>query len=170
MIELVKATLEDAPLVARLHVWGWRNGYADLLPQSYLDALDIDERTTRWTKNLVDGSEVWIAKHNGEPASVISYGAPLNPIPAGLSNCGELTMIYTLGKFYRRGIGEILFNHARTALKQQGFQKFYLWVLEDNIKGRSFYDKMGGKIVPNASTEATIDGQTFKEVAYYWDI
>lgn len=56
MIEIIKATPEDAPLVARLHVGGWRDGYAGLLPQSYLDSLSIAERTERWHKNLADGS------------------------------------------------------------------------------------------------------------------
>ena len=168
MIEIIKATPEDASLVARLHVWGWRDGYAGLLPQAYLDSLSIAERTERWHKNLADGSTLWIANYNHEPAAIIGFGSPLNPVPAGLDNCGEITMIYTLAKFYRRGIGEQLFNHACTSLKDQGFKCCYLWCLEENIKGRSFYDKMGGKIVPDAEEIALIDGQPFKEIAYHW--
>lgn len=170
MIQLVKATPEDAPLVARLHVSGWRDGYAGFLPQSYLDSMSIEERTQRWSKNLAEGSVLWIAKYNGEPAAVMGFGAPLNPVPHGLSECGEVRMIYTLAKFYRRGIGERLFNHARLSLKDQGFKGFFLWVLEDNVKGCSFYNKMGGKIVPQAAEFANIDGKEFKEIAYYWNL
>jgi len=170
MIELTKATPEDASIVAHLHIMGWRDGYSGLLPQSYLDSLDIQERTERWHKNLTEGSVLWIAKYENEAAALIGFGKPLNPIPNGMSECGEVTMIYTLAKFYRRGLGEKLFNQARADLKNQGFKSFFLWVLEDNIKGRSFYNKMGGIIVPQASEVATIDGQHFKEIAYYWNL
>lgn len=169
-IDLIKATIEDAPIVAHLHVWGWRDGYAGLLPDDYLASLDIQERTHRWAKNIAEGSIVWIAKYDGEPAAVISFGAPLNPTPTGLSDCGELTMIYTLQKFYRHGIGKTLFNLARTSLADQGFTNMYLWVLADNIKGCSFYNKMGGKVIPHVSETATIEGKNFKEIAYHWNI
>lgn len=169
-ITLIQAKPEDAPLVARLHISGWQDGYADLLPQSYLNSLDIKERTQRWRKSLSEGSVLWIAKYADEPAALIGFGAPLNPIPYGLSGCGEVTMIYTLGKFYRHGIGNILFNHARTSLKSQGFKGLYLWVLEGNIKGRSFYEKMGGSPVYNAFQITDIDGVSFKEMAYYWTL
>jgi len=170
MIELVKATPEDAPLVAHLHILGWQDGYAGLLPHSYLASLDIQVRTEKWKKDLSAGSNLWIAKYNGEPAAVIGFSAALNSIPDGLSGYGEITMLYTLAKFYRHGIGKKLFTHAHTALKNQSFKGFFLWVLEENIKGRSFYDKMGGKIAPQATEFATIDGQPFKEIAYYWDL
>lgn len=52
MIELTKATPEDASIVAHLHIMGWRDGYSGLLPQSYLDSL-----------------------------ALIGFGKPLNPIP-----------------------------------------------------------------------------------------
>ena len=169
-IDLIKATIEDAPLVAHLHIWGWRDGYQNLLPQTYLDSLDIAGRTLRWTKNISDESNVWIARYDGEPAAIISFGEPLNPLPQAVSGWCEITLHYTLEKFYRHGIGKILFNHARTSLASTGFTDMYVWVLEDNIKGCSFYNKMGGVVIPHTSKTATIENIDFKEIAYHWNI
>ena len=172
MIELRQATPDDALTVAQLHIAGWRDGYADLLPSSFLESLDIHQRAENWKKHLGDGSIVWIATYNTAPAGVVSFGPPLNPIPHpnphGLTACGEITMIYTLGQFYRLGVGTALFRHACDCLKREGYTRIYLWVLEDNKKGRAFYDRMGGHVVDNALQIATIGNAEFREIAYEW--
>lgn len=170
MIELYKATRNDAATIATLHVRGWQDGYAGLIPQSYLDSLNIEERMARWSKNLADGSNVWISTYKGQPAGVIAFGAPINPVPAECLNCGEISMIYVLAEFYRHGVGGRLFTHALTSLRSENFQSAFLWILEGNTKGRSFYDKMGGTIISGAKQSITLSGESFEEIPYTWDL
>jgi hypothetical protein len=46
------AVLQDAPAIAAVHVATWRDAYAGLLPDDFLDGLDVDQRAERWRGRL----------------------------------------------------------------------------------------------------------------------
>ena len=45
---------DDAEAVAAAHVRAWQVGYREIMPASYLDAIDLDERVERWRGWLAD--------------------------------------------------------------------------------------------------------------------
>ena len=51
--------------------------------------------------------------------------------------------IYVQPDVYRRGYGRALFTFAVNRLRENGYSKIYLWVLEENRRARSFYEAMG---------------------------
>lgn len=176
MIDIHQARPDDAiaMTVAKLHIQGWQDGYEGLLPPSYLKGLNVFDRAETWKKRLEMGSVVWIATYHQIPAAVIAFGPPINPIPfpssEDMHHVGEISMLYTCKEFYRLGLGTALFRQACASLKAQGCDKIFLWVLEANQKGRAFYDKSGGTVIPHVQQSVTIDGMTFQEVPYSWAI
>lgn len=171
-IILTKAKTQDANIVATIHVQGWRDGYSDLIPHTFLDTMNIPERTERWRTHLSEGSNIWIAYYNGAPSAIIGFGKPINPVPVTLdqTNTAEITLLYTLRKFYCNGIGTRLFQHAHHSLKQDGYKKVFLWVLKDNKAGCNFYNKMNGKIITTDLRSTSIGNQEFQEISYWWDL
>lgn len=51
-------------------------------------------------------------------------------------------------------------------IKQSGFNKVLLWVLEDNHRARKFYEKYGF-IYSGVSMDAIIGGKDVREVLYF---
>ncbi|HEU4513758.1 MAG TPA: hypothetical protein VFR87_11695 [Nocardioidaceae bacterium] len=50
------AAVEDAEAVARVHVQSWQVAYRAILPSTYLDSLDVAERSRTWQRILGDHS------------------------------------------------------------------------------------------------------------------
>jgi GNAT superfamily N-acetyltransferase len=42
------ATIADAGPIARVHIASWRAAYVGLIPQDFLDAMDVEDRRLRW--------------------------------------------------------------------------------------------------------------------------
>src|SRR5438309_5691153 len=51
-LTLREATRADARAIAEIHVAAWRAAYRDLMPQSYLDSLSVEERAPMWEKTI----------------------------------------------------------------------------------------------------------------------
>jgi ribosomal protein S18 acetylase RimI-like enzyme len=54
-------------------------------------------------------------------------------------------------------------------LRKAGYAKAFLWVLEENIKARAFYEKMGFAL-SSESIESNIGGKDLIEVSYVIDL
>lgn len=58
-----------------------------------------------------------------------------------------------------------LMSAAMEELKKQGYQKIYLWVLEENSSARRFYERMG--FVPGGRTQTgSFAGKEVRELQY----
>ncbi len=49
------AEISDSRSIAQFHTGCWREAYRGLVPQEYLDRVDVDDRAKRWRDRLVDG-------------------------------------------------------------------------------------------------------------------
>jgi hypothetical protein len=48
------ARAEDAGQIALVHVRSWQGAYRGLIPQAFLDGLDVAERTRTWERALAE--------------------------------------------------------------------------------------------------------------------
>lgn len=58
---------------------------------------------------------------------------------------GEVWGLYLMPEYWSKGIGTELINWGLNELKKRNYDKVTLWVLEDNLKARIFYEKIGFK-------------------------
>ena len=58
-------------------------------------------------------------------------------------NWGEIISIYLLPDYLGKGCGKALMKSALSELKKQGYEKIFLWVLEENVRARYFYEQFG---------------------------
>ena len=158
------ATIDDTRAIAEVHVASWRATYPGIVPQSYLDSLNVDERAARWRDSFAPASDmaIYVAEHDGAVCGFASGGPARVEFP-GLA--GELYAIYLLPEVQAKGIGAQLFSAIAGHLQKVGHTGMYVWVLEEN-RACGFYERIGGTRIQSAEIE--IGGKMLIEVAYGW--
>ena len=128
----------DIQGIARVHVESWRETYAGIVPQAYLDGLTPESREAQWQRTLEVGNPVFVLQIADQIVGFVSCGATRNE-----GYDGEVYALYLLKSQHGQGFGKALFQAALEALRSQGKRNVIVWVLADNPT-RTFYQRMGG--------------------------
>jgi GNAT superfamily N-acetyltransferase len=170
-IRIRAAEPADAEAVARVHVRAWRESYRGLVPDHVIEALSVERNTQMWDDILSSGelSIVHLVEQlgGGATAQPVGFGSATAARSPALGASGEVTAIYLLDKFKRRGIGRMLLNGLLGALVARGHLSAGLWVLAANHGSRCFYEALGGNTGPERIITDTPGDM--HEIAYIWD-
>ena len=138
------ATVQDARGIAEVHVAAWRWAYRDLMPDTVLEGLSIDDREARWREGFDGPRPGWgclVAEDHGRIVGFVGYGPPEERTDtAGL---GEVYAIYLDPSVVGSGVGRDLLERATERLRAAGWRRAFLWVLETNERARRFYERAG---------------------------
>jgi GNAT superfamily N-acetyltransferase len=136
-----RATVGDAAAIAAVDVASWRAAYHNLMPDAYLDALSVDEKTASWARSLrreaASKKQTFVAERDGDVIGYATVG------PDGESGSGLLYLMSVTPEHWRGGAGHALMLASRDALKRDGYRMAVLWVLERNERARRFYEADG---------------------------
>lgn len=145
--------------VSRVYALSWKTAYRGIVPQEYLDALPEN----RWSAFLAgELQQLWVVSDGEEIVGASTYCPARDPAYAGW---GEIISIYLLPRCCRQGIGSRLLRASMEELFAMGFRDLYLWVLEDNLPARRFYEKNGFQWEGDAQTD-TVGGKPLRELRY----
>lgn len=142
-MQIRPATPDDAHGIAVVHVRAWQEAYRGLMPQPVLDELSIAEREAGWARILADSdrpSQTIVAERDGAIAGWASFGAARDAEAPG---SGELWGIYAHPDAWSTGVGHALITAVENALREDGHETAYLWVLDGNERAASFYERHG---------------------------
>lgn len=89
---------------------------------------------------------------------------PLQDQPS--SGEGEVYAIYVRDEHQRGGVGAALLSEAARRLHELGLHGLLIWVLRENAKGRSCYERMGGRAERERPFEMA--GARITETGYVW--
>ncbi|MGW1468072.1 N-acetyltransferase family protein [Streptomyces sp. NPDC002308] len=149
---LREMTDEDCGAVAAIRVRGWQSAYRGLMPQAYLDAMDIGRQTATLRERLAGGGAVNLVAVAGCP------GTPVPPEPevvgwacygayreddGSRGEGGELDAIYVRPDRTGAGTGGALLAEVMARAAADGFPTLALWVLRENTGARRFYERAG---------------------------
>ena len=168
-MEIRRALADDALGVATVHLRSWQAAYRGLMPDHYLDQLDLERRRVGWEQTIADADwpragTLVATEANGH---VIGF-AHICPAregdgdPAGL---GELAAIYLSPDVWGSGVGRRLMLAAVNVLRDAGFAEAILWVLEGNERAQRFYE-IGGWQLDGATKDIVIADIPLAEVRY----
>jgi len=162
-IAIRQACIDDAAAIARVQIASWRTTYRGIVPNRYLESLDVEVRTARWKEAFAAPMAVlFVAEAEGEIFGFISGGKLREPI----GDCdGELYAIYLLREWQGQGIGRRLTQKLAAALLGAGYQSMAVWVLARN-PAVDFYKRLGA--LPLAAKTIEIGGAQLEEVALGW--
>jgi GNAT superfamily N-acetyltransferase len=145
---------DDAPTLAAIRVASWRAGYAGVVPDEVLDALDVDHEATRWTAILRDAAAqgmrvefvadrrdvvVGYAAVGPYRGSEVDQNRPVEDDPP----TGELGAFYLHPDAWGSGAADQLIHRAEALLAESGHTEPVLWVFEANARARRFYERHG---------------------------
>jgi GNAT superfamily N-acetyltransferase len=158
----------DAFDVAMVHVTAWQVAYRGILSDEYLEGLRAEDRALKYDFSCADPMKphTIVGIDDGRVAGFATTCAARD---CDLKDAGELTALYVDPRCWGRGVGASLITAARLRLKNLGFQKACLWLLDGNARGGRFYQKDGW--APDGCKRIdTIWGITVNETRYQRDI
>jgi len=146
-IDIRPAAAGDAPAIAQVRVDSWRTTYRGLIPDAYLDAMQVDASAALWERVLsadATTASVFVATHDGE---VIGFAAAnvLKEPKHGAD--AEITAVYLRREYQHAGIGRRLLAAVVDALRRHGATAMIVWVIAGNKVARAFYESLGGELV-----------------------
>lgn len=160
-MEIRYITKNDNPLeISKIYESSWKYAYKGIIPQDYLDSIP----TGQWADGINKSNlNSLVLIENGKMIGTASF---CKSRWEDYSDYGELVSIYFLPDYIEKGYGKLLLNKCIEELKQYGFNKVLLWVLEDNHKARKFYEKYGF-IYSGVFMDDNIGGKDIREVLYF---
>jgi GNAT superfamily N-acetyltransferase len=137
------ARRRDAHGIAEVHVASWRHAYRGLLPDEYLDRLSVAEREAEHRARLADqepGSGTLVVNLSG----IVGFASFARSRDEDATpQTGEVPAIYLHPDVIGTGAGRRLFEETVGALREAGYERASLWVLEANEGARRFYERAG---------------------------
>lgn len=142
-MDIRRATPEDADAMAILHVASWRAAYRGLVPDAFLDSLEVDRRAQRFREALsAQAEETYLAEEDGELLGILTIGGCRDE-DVEPEITGEIWGIYLAPQHWRKGTGSRLCQYGERLLSQRGYRIATLWVFAGNAQARRFYEAMG---------------------------
>ena len=163
-----KATLEDIPEVAELHVNSWNKTYKGIIAQDHLDNMrnNLDKRIERM-KNEFYLRNMIVATINNEIVAFSEFTLT-NEFSKDLDIDCELCGLYVKNDYIGTGIGSKLFNYVKNIFIKNNKYKMGLWCVKENNNAINFYLRKGGIKVKEKTF--TLAGKEYSEIAFVYDL
>ncbi len=156
------ATVLDVTRIAEIHIASWRKAYAGIVPQDFLDAMDVEERKARWTRSFLRTTCTLIVAEVDN--NVVGFCDSGKNRDADLpETTAELYTIYLDPEVWGQGLGAELWKAASQMLTDQGFTSASVWVIADNARAIRFYEQMSF-VFDGTSKVITLAGADLQEV------
>ena len=145
--------------ISNIYENSWKYAYRNIIPQEYLDSI----RTGRWANRITrNGMKNLILIENER---IIGTAGFCKSRWDNYCDYGEIVSIYFLPDCIGKGYGQHLLKKCVEELNALGFNKILLWVLEENMRARKFYEK-NGFICSEEYLDDNIGGKNLREVMY----
>lgn len=159
---------DDWDALSNIYEESWKYAYNGIVPQEYLDSIPKG----RWADILKKSLETypqWRGLAMLEGDRIIGTSSYSNARLDSMDGYGEVISIYFLPEYIGKGYGKPLMQASVDGLAKMGYNKVYLWVLEDNKSARHFYEKFGFR--PSGEVMVTkIGGKPLRELQYIYEI
>ncbi|WP_130807919.1 GNAT family N-acetyltransferase [Senegalia massiliensis] len=136
------AKKEDSKDLSIIHSESWKTAYKNIVSDEVLDKIDVKKREDYFKQLLKEKKK--------EIAVMVLDNIVIGFITLGMNRdndlddaYGEIWGIYLLPRYWNKGFGSILMNWGINKLYDRGYKGISLWVLEENLNARAFYEKLG---------------------------
>lgn len=139
-----RPTPADVRVLAAAHVRAWQAAYAGIMPDAFLRSLSVDAFASRWVAWLAaEPAEALVVETEGRVVGFSFFGPCRDDDVEAESAVGEIRAINLDPDFWRRGLGTELLRASLRELRAAGHATAILWVLQENVRGRHFYEAQG---------------------------
>jgi ribosomal protein S18 acetylase RimI-like enzyme len=157
----------DEPAIARLHADSWRAAYRGILGDDFLDDTVVANRRELWRTRFSEihrkDQLILVGEEHGEIQAFACAFLDADPEWGTL-----LDNLHVLPGLKRRGLGRQLISAVAENIRRHGLRSMlHLWVYEQNVQARGFYERLGG-VVSDCVGEAAPDGSHVNVLRYGW--
>ncbi|RPI68981.1 MAG: GNAT family N-acetyltransferase [Ignavibacteriae bacterium] len=139
-IRLVRHT--DMADIAKIHIESWQQAYRGIVPDEFLDAMDLRSRTELWEKRFAAVQDsLFVAEVASEVRAWALCGK--SRVASDDTYMSELYAIYADPQFWGQGLGRGLIEAVHAHVIEHAYTRIMLWVLTDNQRARRFYESCG---------------------------
>jgi GNAT superfamily N-acetyltransferase len=168
-----RATGADIDRIARIHVDGWRSAYTGLIDESALAERTVDRRKTEWAElfagTVYPDHLVYVMEVDGEVAGFARVG-PSDDSDVERKATLNVFALYLDPGLTGQGFGRLLLDHVLERAKSSGYSLATLYVLVENERARSFYEKLGWEPEPDVVTDCLGDGAEALQMRYRMEL
>ena len=152
---------DDRMAISKIYEDSWKYAYKGIIPQDYLDAIPKG----RWVSNL-DNPDIktLICIDHGRIVGTSSF---CKSRFEQFGDWGEVISIDLLPDYMGKGYGKLLLEAVIKELMKLGYRDVFLWVLEDNIRAKHFYERFGFSLAYDNLND-NIGGKDLKEIRYVY--
>jgi ribosomal protein S18 acetylase RimI-like enzyme len=167
VITIRNADINDCKELGIIHCESWKVAYRGIVPDSILDDMSAEKSEKRFYNSFIQGlGENVIILNDSQIVGFMCLGKCRDEDVD--SSFGEIWGIYLLPSFWGQGIGTMLIQRGINELRSRGYSKISLWVLEENMNARRFYEKSG--FVHDGTVKEINIGKPLNEYRYVKDI
>ncbi len=151
------AKLGDEATLAYIQTESWKAGFKDILSSEVLQKCTQTDKATAMFLRLLEQNigNGYLLKVEGSPHCIAWWDSTREK---DMSGYAELICIHSLPSRWRKGYGSKMMNTVLHDIAAAGYSKVMLWVFEDNMRARHFYEAHGftnsEKVKPNIKHRA----------------
>jgi GNAT superfamily N-acetyltransferase len=160
-----RATADDAEAIERIRHETWEVTYRGLLPDPVIDRLGINVHARRRRLGAQTPDELNLVAVDAGAVVGYAFAGPERTHDAEYH--GEVYAIYVLPAHHGKGHGRALIGEAARELAARGITSLLIWVLRENLIGRRFYERLGGRPVREKPLDLA-GAEKNIEIGYGW--
>lgn len=159
-MKIRRAEIKDARAIAQISVDTWKDAYRGLLDDAILDGRKVDEkRISSWVDSIQNSSFVVLVCEDKDILGYLWAGPARDK--HGVKN--EIYALYVQTSQQRRGIGSLLIKEYKKIINNGDF---YLYMLKNNAKASSFYERQGGSVWEKHNRKLEVQNNSIEEICY----
>ena len=156
---------DDAAAIAEVRIRSWQGAYAHVFSAERLASLDErrEQEARHWRAAIESPplpAHMLLAERGDEAIGFASIGQEREDPSAG-----QVYAIYVVPEACGTGAGHALMQESLRRLREDGYGEGVLWVLDDNARARTFYEREGWSLM-DVMREETFLGTLVREVRY----
>ena len=146
MMSIRYIKVEDAKRVAQINVEGWQTAYRGIIPDDFLDSLDVKSRTDSVKDTISENpNEGFVFEDERQLILGFCQFGELRWVEEFGDECDcEMYAIYVSLDSRGRGVGKALMEAAFAEFRAQNKKSMLVNVLEGNTASVDFYRNLGG--------------------------
>ncbi|QEE15281.1 N-acetyltransferase family protein [Promethearchaeum syntrophicum] len=170
-VSIRKAVVSDASAIASININTWKVAYKGIIPQDYLDSRSIVDKIPAWSQRIrnlgKNKKEMFVAEISSQyRTDIVGFSMGGRSSYDDYDIDGDLNAIYILPKYWKQGIGTLLFNAIVKSFLDMNYKTMVIWALKDN-SACNFYLKMGG--IPKFHKTLTYGGKKLDALGFFWE-
>lgn len=140
MLVIRQAILSDMKQLAKIQTNSWRDSFFNILTPETLRKYTNPDSCEKLLESVFNSQKgnFYIALFNSIPCGEVFWC-----LGSELKNSAEIVAFHISKSFWNNGIGTALLQHVINEIQPTKVDCIYLWVFQENIRARKFYEKLG---------------------------